>query len=231
MAVVVLARYRNLTPEKYDELVSGLDLDANPPAGAILHVAGDGADEVIVTELWRTEQTFRAFYDYRLRPALLMHGVEGEPSLEIVPLHNLFAVDMEMVERIGAVSLPAHFSGAALRRAPHRTSTCRRAAARPSAVDEEDLVVARRVVALDEDLVDLELERPRAAVGQDPVRIRLRRHGLLVRVENRLREGRFVAWPPVLRAAGIAARKRGALELRHRPPPLGSGSYGRGRRK
>jgi hypothetical protein len=114
MAVVVLARFPHLTPQKYDEVISGLDLDANPPAGAILHVATDGDDEVVVTELWRTEQTFRAFYDYRLRPALLMHAVEGEPRVEVTPLHNLFAVDMEMIERIGAVSLPAHFSGAAL---------------------------------------------------------------------------------------------------------------------
>ena len=114
MAVAVLARYPNLTPEKYDEVIAALDLDANPPAGAILHVAADGQGEVIVTEIWRTEQTFRAFYDYRLRPALLMHGVEGEPRIELTALHNLFAIDMEMVERMGALSLPAHFAGAAL---------------------------------------------------------------------------------------------------------------------
>ena len=114
MAVAVLARYPNLTPEKYAEVVSSLDLDANPPAGAILHVAAEGEDEIVVTEIWRTEQTFRAFYDYRLRPALLMQGVEGEPRIEISALHNLFAVDMEMIERIGAVSLPATFAGAAL---------------------------------------------------------------------------------------------------------------------
>ena len=114
MAVVVVARYPNLTPEKYDEVTSALDLDANPPAGAILHFASESSTEVVVTEIWRTEQTFRAFYDYRLRPALLMHAVEGEPRIEITALHNLFTVDMEMIERMGAVSLPAHFAGAAL---------------------------------------------------------------------------------------------------------------------
>lgn len=114
MAVAVFARYSNLTPAKYDEVISSLDLDANPPAGAILHVAAEGENEIIVSEIWRTEQTFRAFYDYRVRPALLMHGVEGEPRLEITALHNLFAIEMEMIERMGAVSLPAHFAGAAL---------------------------------------------------------------------------------------------------------------------
>ena len=114
MAVAVLARYPNLTPEKYDEVISSLELDAKPPAGAILHLAAEGDGEIVVTEIWRTEQTFRAFHDYRFRPALLLQGVETEPQLEITPLHNLFAVEMELIERMGAVSLPATFSGAAL---------------------------------------------------------------------------------------------------------------------
>jgi hypothetical protein len=114
MAVAVIARYPNLTPEKYDEIISSLELDANPPVGAILHLAAEGEDEIIVSEIWRTEQTFRAFHDYRLRPALLLHAIEGEPQVEVTPLHNLFAVEMELIERMGAVSLPATFSGAAL---------------------------------------------------------------------------------------------------------------------
>ena len=66
------------------------------------------------TEIWRTEQTFQAFYDYRLIPALRMHGMEGQPQVEVAPLHNLFAVEMDTVERMGAVSLPATYAGAAL---------------------------------------------------------------------------------------------------------------------
>ena len=113
MAIAVFARYSNLTPAKYDEIISSLDLDANPPAGAILHVASEGENEMVVSEIWRTEQTFQAFFDYRLRPALVMHGADGNPRVEITPLHNLFAVEMELIERMGAVSLPAHFAGAA----------------------------------------------------------------------------------------------------------------------
>jgi hypothetical protein len=114
MAVAVFARYSNLTPSAYDEIIASLDLDANPPAGAVLHVAGEGESEIVVCEIWRTEETFRSFYDYRLRPALLTHGVEGEPRIEVAPLHNLFAAEMETVERMGAVSLPATYAGAAL---------------------------------------------------------------------------------------------------------------------
>ena len=118
MAVAVSVRFPSLTSAKYDELIAALELDANPPAGLILHVAAEGEGEMVATELWRTEQTFQAFYDYRLRPALLMHAVEGqpttEPTTEIRELHNLFAAEVETIERMGAVSLPATYAGAAL---------------------------------------------------------------------------------------------------------------------
>ncbi len=114
MAVAVFARYPGLSPETYDEVVASLDMDANPPAGAILHMVGEGDGALVVSEIWRTEQTFRAFHDFRLLPALQMHGYLGAPVVEVAPLHNLFAVEMDTVERMGAVSLPATYSGAAL---------------------------------------------------------------------------------------------------------------------
>jgi hypothetical protein len=114
MAVAVFARYPGLSPETYDEVVASLDMDANPPAGAILHMVGEGDEALVVSEIWRTEQTFQAFHEFRLLPALQMHGYLGGQVVEVAPLHNLFAVEMDTVERIGAVSLPATYSGAAL---------------------------------------------------------------------------------------------------------------------
>ena len=114
MAVAVIARYPDLTPETYGQVIASLDLDVNPPAGAIFHMAGEGTGGVVASEIWQTEQTFRAFLDYRLRPALRMHGVHRDPIVEISPLHNVYAPEMFTIERMGAVSLPAHVSGAAL---------------------------------------------------------------------------------------------------------------------
>ncbi len=114
MAVAVISRYPNLSPSTYDGAIASLDLDANPPAGAVLHVAAEAEGGLVVTEIWRTEQTFQAFYDFRLMPALRAHGMVNQPEVEVAPLHNLFAVEMETVERMGAVSLPAAYAGAAL---------------------------------------------------------------------------------------------------------------------
>ena len=63
-------------------------------------------------EVWQTEQTFRAYLDYRLRPALRMHGVHREPLVEVTPLHNVYAPEIFTIERMGSVSLPAHATGA-----------------------------------------------------------------------------------------------------------------------
>jgi hypothetical protein len=114
MAVTVTTRYPDLNASTYDRIVASLDLDANPPAGAILHVAGGGDNGFVVTEIWQTEETFRAFFDYRLRPALRNHGVSTEPAVEIAPLRNLFAAEMATVERMGSVSLPSTYSGSVL---------------------------------------------------------------------------------------------------------------------
>jgi hypothetical protein len=113
MAVTVFARYPGLSPQLYDEVVATLDLDASPPIGAILHLAGEAQDGLQVTAIWRTEQAFQAFQD-RFMQALQLRGYLALPTVEVGPLHNLFAVEMETIERMGAVSLPAPYAGGAL---------------------------------------------------------------------------------------------------------------------
>ena len=114
MAVSVVAHYPDLDAETYDKVVASLDLDANPPAGAILHVAGESDGSITMSEIWQTEQTFRAFYDYRFQPALRTHGVHTTPTVEVSPLRNVYAPELGTIERMGAVSLPATYSGAVL---------------------------------------------------------------------------------------------------------------------
>lgn len=114
MAVSVVTRYPGLGAATYDQVIASLELDVNPPAGAILHVAGDGDDGFVISEIWQTEQTFRAFYDYRFQPALRTHGVHTTPTVEVSPLRNVYAPELGTIERMGAVSLPATYSGAVL---------------------------------------------------------------------------------------------------------------------
>jgi hypothetical protein len=107
MAFAMFMRWPEVTSEQYDTVMSRLDLDVNPAAGSVLHVAAVTDNGLEVCEVWQTEQAFRGFVDQRLMPIARELGIVGEPNVEIVPLRNLYAANPDVIDRIGAVSLPA----------------------------------------------------------------------------------------------------------------------------
>ena len=114
MAVAVFMHFPGLTRGQYDGLMADLRLDTNPPGGEILHVAAEGQGGINVCDLWQTKESAEAFVERRLRPALAARGVDVELSIDVLPLRNVFAPDLDTLGRLGAVSLPAHVPGAAL---------------------------------------------------------------------------------------------------------------------
>ena len=107
MAVVLYTRVPELDLEAYDRVMVGLELDASPAAGAILHVASEGVGSVNVCEVWQTREAAESFIERQLKGALEAQGVQEPLSYRIEPLHNLFAPDLEMISRIGASSVAA----------------------------------------------------------------------------------------------------------------------------
>jgi hypothetical protein len=106
MAVVLFTRVPELSLDRYDRMMVELGLDANPPAGVILHIATEAAGGVNVCEVWQTQQSADSFVERRLGEALTRQGVKEPLSYRIEPLHNLFAADMDIIDRIGATSVP-----------------------------------------------------------------------------------------------------------------------------
>jgi hypothetical protein len=107
MAVAVLMHWPGFTSDQYDAVMARLGLDANPPAGGVLHVAVTTDDGLEVCDVWQTEQAFSSYLEHRLLPVVSELGIGGEPDIRLMPLHNLYAADPDMIDRIGAVSLPA----------------------------------------------------------------------------------------------------------------------------
>jgi hypothetical protein len=114
MAVAVFVRYTGVSLSEYDALMAHFGFDASPPIGEILHVAAEAPGYLDVCEVWQTEEAAETFIEERLRPALRAQGAPADLDVRIAPLHNLFAPDMETIERIGAVSLPAHVASSVL---------------------------------------------------------------------------------------------------------------------
>ena len=107
MAFAMFMRWPEVTPEQYDSVMSQLDLDVNPAAGAVLHVAAVTDNGLEVCEVWQTEPVFHGFVEQRLMPIARELEIPGQPEVEIVPLRNLYAANPDVIDRIGAVSLPA----------------------------------------------------------------------------------------------------------------------------
>jgi hypothetical protein len=104
-----------MKPRAYDRMVASLELDVSPPIGEIVHVAAEADDGIEVCEVWQTREAAEGFLFDVLQPRLNELGVDQGLEYAIFPLHNLFAPDLDTVERIGAVSLPGVSAGSVIR--------------------------------------------------------------------------------------------------------------------
>ena len=107
MAVAMFLSWSGVTSDQYDSVMARLGLDSNPAAGGVLHVAALTDEGLEVCDVWQTEQAFHGFLQHRLLPIASELEIEGAPEIKLVPLHNLFAADADMIDRIGMLSLPA----------------------------------------------------------------------------------------------------------------------------
>lgn len=107
MAVAIFMHWPRVTSDQYNAIMAKLELDANPAAGGVLHAAAATDDGLDVFDVWQTEQAFNSYLSGRLLPVVSDLGIGGEPEIRIVPLHNLYAADPDMIDRIGSVSVPA----------------------------------------------------------------------------------------------------------------------------
>ena len=106
MATVMLMDWPGVTTEQYHRVMSVLGLDANPPAGAIFHVAGFMGGSLRVLDIWESQQAFERFQRERLTPAVQKAGIHGQPKAQFFPVHNIYAPNVEMIRKAGASSLP-----------------------------------------------------------------------------------------------------------------------------
>ena len=107
MAVATFMHWPGVTPFQYDSVMARLGLDTHPAAGAVLHVASLTDEGLDVCEVWQTERSFQGFLAQRLLPVADDVGIDAEPEIRLVQLHNLFAADPHVIDRIGALSMPA----------------------------------------------------------------------------------------------------------------------------
>jgi len=88
MAVVLRFTSPGMTTAKYDETVKRLEqAGAGAPAGRLYHVCFGDKDNLRVSDIWDSTESFERFGE-TLRPILLELGIDpGEP--EVIEVYNI----------------------------------------------------------------------------------------------------------------------------------------------
>ena len=105
MAISMLMEWEGVTQEQYDRGMEGLHLDENPPEGLILHIAGPAEGGWRVVDIWESAGAWERFLNERLAPVVQQVGMSGEPRVQVIPVHNVYAPGADEVARMGALSL------------------------------------------------------------------------------------------------------------------------------
>jgi len=106
MSTAMLMEWAGFTQDQYNQVMRTLDLDNNPPAGAIFHVAGFSAGALHVLDIWDSQQAFERFQKERLGAAVQKAGVTSQPKVQFFPVSNIYAANMEAIRKAGSTALP-----------------------------------------------------------------------------------------------------------------------------
>ena len=95
MSIIMTMRWPGITKDQYEAVRELVNWESNIPAGGEFHVAFFDANGLRVTDVWESAESFQHFVDTRLMPGVRQLGVEGNPEVEVHPVHALFTPAFE----------------------------------------------------------------------------------------------------------------------------------------
>ena len=98
MRTIMLMEWDGVSPEQYDAARDVVNWEGNVPDGAVLHVAAFSDKGLRVTDIWESPEDFQRFVQTRLMPGVQQLGIQGEPKVELYPVHGLFTPAFEALE-------------------------------------------------------------------------------------------------------------------------------------
>ena len=87
----MMMTWAGVTPELHERALEDVRWEQDPAPGGLFHVAGFDEHGLHVTDLWESAAAFETFVTERLMPGVVGVGIQGQPQVEIVPVHRLFA--------------------------------------------------------------------------------------------------------------------------------------------
>ena len=101
MAVVMIMDWPGVTSDQYEQVRKLVKWESDVPAGARYHVSAFDEQGMRVVDVWDSAEMFQSFVDQRLMPGVEQLGIEGQPNVQVLPAHAIFA---PAYERAGAAA-------------------------------------------------------------------------------------------------------------------------------
>ncbi len=60
-----------------------------------------------VLDIWDSQQAFERFQKDRLNAAVQKSGITSKPNVQFIPVHNIYAPNLEAIRKVGGTALPA----------------------------------------------------------------------------------------------------------------------------
>jgi len=91
MAVMMQMTWEGIGTEEYEAARNHVNWEGDVPPGAMFHVVAVTDNGVRVTDVWESAESFDAFVRDRLMPGVQELGIPGQPRVEILSAHRIFA--------------------------------------------------------------------------------------------------------------------------------------------
>lgn len=88
--IAMLMQWPGVTKEQYEQARKIVNWEGDPAPGGLIHIASFDKNGLRVTDVWQTAEQFNHFVEHRLMPGVAQVGVQGQPSVEILPVHEVF---------------------------------------------------------------------------------------------------------------------------------------------
>src|SRR4051812_32329455 len=98
MRVQMIMKWDGVTPDQYDKLRKAVNWEGNQPKGGLFHVASFGNNAARVTDIWESEADLNNFLQNRLMPGVAQVGLQGEPQVEVFPVHASYVPNRSKLE-------------------------------------------------------------------------------------------------------------------------------------
>ena len=91
MPIVMNMEWPGVTRAQYDQTLALVRWETETPMGAKFHVASFDDKGLRVTDVWDSAEDFNRFVEPRLMPGVQQVGIVGQPEVEIIEVHRIFA--------------------------------------------------------------------------------------------------------------------------------------------